>query len=162
MSGQSLWPQRPLLQWGRLLPLWVCSRLPRQPQPAMSRWEDCSVLLECSPHNIAMFSDVNECLRNPCGSNAECTNTEGSYQVKHPASLLLNVLINLPLSLSLSAPARPAWLATHSQPAVTRTNVQLSKSIPVEVRISSRVRSVRSVKNLFSSQRSLQKYKPRI
>ena len=34
-------------------------------------------------------SDVNECLRNPCGSNAECTNTEGSYQVYIIALLFL-------------------------------------------------------------------------
>ena len=33
------------------------------------------------------FADTNECLRNPCGKNAECSNTEGSYQCTCRAGL---------------------------------------------------------------------------
>ena len=34
------------------------------------------------PHSLYLYfySDINECLTNPCHSAASCTNTEGSYK----------------------------------------------------------------------------------
>lgn len=40
-------------------------------------YSDCKVFLD---YLFSKFADINECLENPpCGYNAICTNTDGSY-----------------------------------------------------------------------------------
>lgn len=39
-------------------------------------------MCSCTVYYVQLLSDVNECDRNPCGPNADCQNTPGSFVCK--------------------------------------------------------------------------------